>query len=338
MSTPRTHRSSRSRRSRKLAAAFGSLGLATTLAFSGLVGEGVTETEAAWTDTEAATATVKAAWPEAFASVVAGSVRSADEMVNLSGDMTYESVFRWTTQMTEPASTPTAETTTEAPNYSREWDQRYRGPGVAVDDGSTPHNLGVVDPVGNSLHNWYATRDFSNPSLLSIGTPRGGQTRPQNFRCLAIDQNLDQGQYCGHPNSFAAASNTTDAFGFSIATNNAFISFLNAAHLSTSVSCTEDSAVAHAPSGRIDLGTEQGGNRPYLSYSPYGGRVRTIWASGPDPHSNGFNDLNSGEISGMWHIGSVLGVPADPYARVMPVITKEESAPGQQPYALSTLR
>lgn len=49
---------------RQFAAALGSLGLASTLAFSGLVSDGIETTEAAWNDTEKATAEVKAVWAD----------------------------------------------------------------------------------------------------------------------------------------------------------------------------------------------------------------------------------------------------------------------------------
>lgn len=60
--TLRTGPAGRPRRPRKLAAAIGSLGLVAALGLSGLIGGGVDETEAVWTDEEKATASISASW------------------------------------------------------------------------------------------------------------------------------------------------------------------------------------------------------------------------------------------------------------------------------------
>lgn len=320
-----------STRLRSFAASVGGLAIAGLLTLSGAVGGGTELTEAAWNDTEVAKASIETRWPTAFASVVAGSVKSADAAVNNDG-MTYQSVFRWTTQLDKPPISPTRETTTSKPGFTRTWDQRYQGLGEAVRDGaSNPNPLGDVDPASNSLHNWGAIKEFSNPGLF-------GPFRmpPRNYRCLSISPTLSEQANCGQSNSFAAASNTTDAFGFSIASSNAYITFLNAANLSTSVKCGMNSAEAHPPTGRIDIGTEQGASNPYLSYGTFSNRVRTIWASGQPPHPNGFTSISlpDRQISEAWNVGALGG---NPYVRVMPIVTKHASDSNGQPYAISEI-
>lgn len=333
MNSPLAPRTNRPRGRRKLAAAFGSLGLASTLAFSGLVGEGVQQTEAAWTDTERATAEVEASWPEAFASVVAGSARSADTMENTSSNMTYQSQFRWTTQLAQPAITPTQEDTTGWATRNRIWDQRYQGAGVAVDDGappSTPNPLGSLDPSGLALHDGPAVQAFTNP---------GTRTNPSNYRCLVIDESFGDSTNrsdCGLGNNFAAATNTTAASGFSIGTGRTQFTFLNAAHLYTGARCSVDSATADEPTGRIDFGQERSTtfNEPYLDY---GTSTRTVWANGIQPLTNGSPSFPPSEntLSDMWTVQNILGVST--HAKVMPVITQYSSAAGTQPYAISEI-
>lgn len=333
---PRTRRP---RRPRKLTAALGGLGLASTLAFSGLVGERVQETEAAWTDTEMATAEVEASWPEAFVSVVAGSAKSSDTALNgtllTTRNVTYESSFRWSQQLSQPENT--VDTTSPDPGsnekFHREFDQRLLGTGNPIND-SSPHlleNTGSgIDTVTNALHNWRGSKSFANDN----------PTYPGTFRCLVINEDYasatNEDPRCGLGSNFAAASNTTDAYGFSIATGSAYITHLNAADLYTGVTCDETSAVAHAPTGRVDLGLERGGTNPYLSYTgAAANRVRTIWANGHTESPNGFSDLESGTVSESWRIGAAP--LSDPRARVMPIITQEFSGPREQPYAISEI-
>ena len=318
-------------RVRRYAAAAGSLALAGALAMSGLVTSGsIEETLAQQSDDEYSTASVAAEWPEAFVSVVAGSARSATSMINASFDMTYQSQFRWTSQLSQPAVTPGAEDTSGWATRNRIWDERYQGAGVAVDDWAigTANNLGDLDTSTWALHDGKAVREFTNP---------GDRVLPSNFRCLVIDEsfgNASNRADCGMGSNFAAAQNTTDAIGFSIGTGLTQFTYLNAAQLSTAVRCGLDSATADRPSGRIDFGQEASlggqGNQNLL----YNSNARTVW-------TNGFGQLDNGgnfppaenTLSDMWTVQNILGVST--HAKVMPVITQHASTNGSQPYALS---
>lgn len=315
--------------------ALGSLGLASTLVLSSLVGGRAEMTEASWTDTERVTAEIEAAWPEAFVSVVAGSARSAETMINSSSNMTYQSQFRWTSQLTKSAVTPANESTTGWADRNRIWDQRYQGTGVAVNDWApspTPNPLGDLDPSTLALHDGNAVRAFTNP---------GTRTRPQNYRCLIINDSFrgaSNRPECDLGNGFAAAKNTTDAAGFSIGTGLTQFTYLNAAHLTTAVRCGIDSATADSPTGRIDFGQESSLGGQGQQNLDYGGLLisrnpRTVW-------SGGFGDLGNAEfpppnntISDMWSVQDILGVST--HAKVMPVITQYASPAGTQPYAVS---
>ena len=188
--------------------AAGSLAAASLLAVSTLMDGGIGVTLAKENDSEFTKATVTAAWPEAFASAISGSARSATAMINSSSNMTYQSTFRWTTQLSQSPITPTQEATTGWATRNRIWDQRYRGTGVAEDDytDGTPNPLGDQDPATIALHDGRAVQEFTNP---------GTQVSPRNNRCLVINesyQNATARPDCDLGNGFAAAKNTTLAY------------------------------------------------------------------------------------------------------------------------------
>lgn len=314
--------------------AAGSLAAASLLAFSSLIDGGISATLAQENDTEYTKSTVTAAWPEAFASVISGSARSASSMINSSSDMTYRSTFRWTTQLSQPPIEPTQETTSGWATRNRVWDERYRGTGVAVDDykDGAPNPLGEQDPSSIALHDGRAVREFTNP---------GTQVSPRNNRCLVIEesyQNAINRSDCDLGNGFAAAKNTTLAYGFSIGTGLTQFTYLNAAHLTTSVRCSINSAEAGKPAGRIDFGQENSTSPQSLRYSQ-SDNPRTIWASNPEfaalPYGAPAFPPGPNTLSARWTVQDILGVAT--FAKVMPVITQSASLPGAQPYALSEI-